>query len=118
MVDWEDFHCMTNPHRVRLRRSLHQTQRHLASLQGLHFVADRADLDVGCVHVFDDSAGIALSFATARKRPPRPSATSIVRLNRQCSMLPLGSYSALNIMFKLIDSEILFGNYKFEQIAD
>ena len=41
-----------------------------------------------------------------------------VRLNRQCSMPLLGSYSALNIMFKLIDSEILFGNYKFEQVAD
>jgi len=35
-----------------------------------------------------------------------------------CSMPPLGSYSALNIMFKLIDSEILFGNYELEQIAD
>ncbi len=30
----------------------------------------------------------------------------------------LGSYSALNIMFELIDGEFPFGNYEFEQIAD
>jgi hypothetical protein len=38
--------------------------------------------------------------------------------DREFLRILLGSYSALNIMFKLIDSEILFGNYKFEQIAD
>jgi hypothetical protein len=52
--------------RIRLRRRLHRHQGSVAAMQPLQFRADRADLDVGVIHVYANvERSIALSLVTA-----------------------------------------------------